>query len=333
MPNFKKLAKPYYQNALLSLQELVRKQSVYDPTTIGEGAPYGKGVKSALDYVAKLGRDYGFQVDTCDGYATEISFGEDEGPLIGIYAHSDVVPVSGKWDNPPFGANIIGEGKEKKMIGRGTSDDKGPLIAALFALKLLKDNGLIKGFRVRLVTGGDEERGSSCLEHYFHKLNKPDSDYGFTPDADFPLIYAEKGIHHALASAKLDLSPIIAAEGGVVTNAVCDRFVVTLPLDKAFIAKFKADGIDGDISVSEPIMIVSFRGKSSHGSVPHLGVSAALKGLDYLGKYYKIEALNKIVAAIADPFGTCFGASASPKSLAIPPSTMASSNMSAIRRP
>lgn len=315
MPNFKKLAKPYYQNALLSLQELVRKQSVYDPTTIGEGAPYGKGVKSALDYVAKLGRDYGFQVDTCDGYATEISFGEGEGPLIGIYAHSDVVPVSGKWDNPPFGANIIGEGKEKKMIGRGTSDDKGPLIAALFAMKLLKDNGLIKGFRVRLVTGGDEERGSSCLEHYFHKLNKPDSDYGFTPDADFPLIYAEKGIHHALASAKLDLSPIIAAEGGVVTNAVCDRFVVTLPLDKAFIAKFKADGVDGDISVSEPIMIVSFRGKSSHGSVPHLGVSAALKGLDYLGKYYKIEALNKIVAAIADPFGTGFGASCKSKEL------------------
>ena len=83
-PNFKKLAKHYEQNAVMALQELVHKRSVYDESTIAEGAPYGAGVKSALDYIAKLGKDYGFQVDTCDGRCAELSFGEDEGPLIGI---------------------------------------------------------------------------------------------------------------------------------------------------------------------------------------------------------------------------------------------------------
>ena len=307
MPNFKKLAKPYYENALLALQELIRKESVYDPNTIADDAPYGKGVKSALDYVGRLAKEYGFQVDYCQGRATEISFGEDQGPLIGIYAHSDVVPVSGKWDYPPFKGEVVGEGKERKIIGRGSSDDKGPLIASLFALKLLKDNGLIKGYRVRLVTGGDEERGSSCLAYYFKNLKKPQADYGFTPDAEFPLIYAEKAILHGTLGGKVDLKPIIAMEGGTVSNAVCDRVVVTLPVDKKFIAKFKEDKVDGDISVSDPIMIVTFKGKTSHGSTPQLGDSAVIKAFAYLGAFYSIKTLSRLAEVLKDPFGAGFG--------------------------
>ena len=306
MPNFKKLAKPYHENAIAALQEFVRKESVYDPNTISEGAPYGKGVKSALDYIGKLAKEYGFKVDYCGGYATEISFGEDQGPLIGIYAHSDVVPVSGKWSNPPFKGEIVGEGKERKMIGRGTSDDKGPLIASLYALKCLKDNGLIKGYRVRLVSGGDEERGSSCLVHYFNELKKEQADYAFTPDADFPLIYAEKGINHSNMTAKVDLKPIIAMEGGTVANAVCDKLVITLPLDKKFIEQFKKDGIDGDISISDPIMIVTFKGKSAHASTPNLGKSAVLAAFAYLGNYYHIDFLSNLAKVFADPYGASF---------------------------
>ena len=305
MPNFKKLAKNYEHNALLALQEFVRKNSVYDETTLAKGAPYGAGVKSALDYIAKLGEDYGFQVDKCDGHATEISFGEGEGPLIGIYAHSDVVPVSGKWDHPPFAAEIVGEGKEAKMIGRGTSDDKGPLIAALFAIKMLKDNGFINGYKVRLVAGGDEERGSSCLEYYFHKLHKPDSDYGFTPDAEFPLIFAEKGICHAMASKKVDLSPILAIDGGVVSNAVCDKVVLTLPKDaklKAALANEKGASYDE----AGEIAIVTFRGKSAHGSTPQLGENAALKAFAFLGDFYNINELSRLAITLSDPNGRGF---------------------------
>ena len=305
-PNFKKLSKNYEDIGVKALRGLVSRNSVYDEKTIGEGAPYGAGVKSALDYVAKLGNEYGFNVDTCEGYATEISFGES-GPLIGIYAHADVVPVSGKWDHEPFKADIVGEGKSAQIIGRGATDDKGPLIASLMAIKLLKDNGLIKNFRVRLVAGGDEERGSSCLAHYFHELKKPHCDFGFTPDAEFPLIYAEKGIHHAVASAKLDLKPIIAMDGGVVSNAVCDRLVVTLKTDKHLGDKLKAKGLNFDISEAGPIQIVTFFGKSAHGSTPELGVNAALLAFKALGEIYGIKPLHQIATALADPHGASFG--------------------------
>ena len=305
MPNFKKLAKTYYETALMALQELVKRNSVYDESSIGKGAPYGEGVKSALDFIAKLGKDYGFKVDQCDGYATEISFG-DKGTLVGIYAHSDVVPVSGKWDNPPFGAKIIGEGKEAKMIGRGTTDDKGPLIAALFAMKLLKDNGLLSSFRVRLVAGGDEERGSSCLHHYFNVLKKEHCDFGFTPDAEFPLIFAEKAITRADLKKKIELGPIMAIDGGVVSNAVCDRVVVTLPKDaklKEALSKVEKASYDE----AGEIAIVTFRGKSAHGSTPQLGENAALKAFAFLGDFYHIDFLSRLAITLSDPSGRTFG--------------------------
>ena len=96
MANFKKLAKQYEENAILALQEFVAKNSVYDEKSITPDAPYGKGVKSALDYIAKLGNDFGFKVDKCDGHATELTYGEGNGPLIGIYAHSDGVNIRSK---------------------------------------------------------------------------------------------------------------------------------------------------------------------------------------------------------------------------------------------
>lgn len=305
MPNFKKLAKNYESNAVLALQEFVKKDSVYDEGTVSKDAPYGKGVKSALDYVAKLAKEFGFEVDTCGGYATEVSVGES-GPLIGLYAHSDVVPVSGKWEVPPFSGKIVGEGKDAKMISRGTTDDKGPVIASLYAMKLLRDNNLLNGFRVRLVTGGDEERGSSCLRHYFETLKKPHADLAFTPDAEFPLIYAEKGIVHGTCSKTLDLSPIINMDGGVVANAVCDKLVVTVPADKKLEGFLKGKGAKFDLSEAGPIAIITFKGKSAHGSTPELGENAALKAFELLGEYYHLDALSRLALDLGDPNGRLF---------------------------
>lgn len=302
MPNFKKLAKNYYKTALSALQEDIRIPSVYDATTIKEGAPFGTNVKKALDYLAKLGRDYGFKVDTCDGYCTELTIGE-EGPLIGIYGHSDVVPATGKWENSPWSPAI----KDGKMVCRGCADDKGPLIASLYAVKLLKDNGLIKGYRVRLVSGGDEERGSSCLNYYFHTLKKEECDYGFTPDADWPLIYGEKAIRRATLSFEGKLGPVIEMMGGEVPNAVCDKILVTLPRDKKFEDYLKTNNVSADVSSNEVLTMVTFKGKAAHGSTPELGVNAALIAFKTIGEFYKVDALKKIYNALKDSDGASFG--------------------------
>ena len=304
MPNFKKLAKNYESLAEKALVELVKCPSVYDPSSLSEDAPYGKGVKSALTYIARLAKEYGFEVDTCDGRATEIKCGTGD-RLIGVYAHSDVVPASGKWSVDPFSGTIVEEKGKKKMISRGATDDKGPLIASLYAMKLLKDNRLVDGYTVRLVTGGDEERGSSCLAYYFDKLKKPHCDYGFTPDADFPLIYAEKGIYHGAIKGNLDLSPIIALDGGVATNAVCDRILITLPADKALAKKLESEKL-AEVSLLDKVMSVIFKGKSSHGSMPELGDNAGVKAFKILGEYYKNETLSKIASVLSAPFGETF---------------------------
>lgn len=310
MPNFKKLSKNYEKNALVALEQFVRIPSVYDGSTAKENQPYGEGVKKALDYFAKLGTDYGFSVDTCQGYCTELSVGT-EGPLIGIYGHSDVVPASGVWDNPPFAATM----KDGRLWGRGTADDKGPLIAALYAVKLLKDNGLIKGFRVKVVSGGDEERGSSCLRYYFHEHHGEEPRFGFTPDADFPLIYAEKGIRDYWLVRLCDLSPIIAMDGGLVMNAVCDSLVVTLKSDPAFASYLKEKKIDCEVTLDSAFMLVRFLGKAAHGSTPELGVNAATLAFETLGNYYKLEPLVLLAKAMKDPNGNAFGGFSESKEL------------------
>ncbi len=302
MPNFKKLAKNYQKNALAALQEDIRIPSVYDASSIKKGQPFGANVKKALDYLAKLGKDYGFKVDMCDGYCTELSIGE-EGPLIGIYGHSDVVPATGKWEHSPWSPVV----KDGKMVCRGCADDKGPLIASLFAIKLLKDNGLINGYRVRLVSGGDEERGSSCLDYYFRTLHKEECDYGFTPDADWPLIYGEKAIKRATLSYHGALGPIIEMMGGEVANAVCDKILVTLPKDDKFVKYLEANQIKCDVSSNEAITMVTFKGKAAHGSTPELGENAAIIAFKTIGDYYKVDALKKIASALSSSDGSSFG--------------------------
>lgn len=310
MPNFRKMAKRYEKNAEVALEQFVRIPSVYDAPSAKEGQPYGENIRKALDYFAKLGEDYGFKVEKFGGYCTELSVGE-AGPLIGVYGHSDVVPATGVWADPPFSGLL----KDGRIWGRGTADDKGPLIAALYGVKLLKDNGLIKGYRVKIVSGGDEERGSSCLRHYFDEAHGEEPAYGFTPDADYPLIYAEKGIRHYTAVRIADLHPVIAMDGGVVPNAVCDSLLVTMEADPRFAEYLKANKIEAEVSGDGPLMMVRFLGKAAHGSTPELGVNAALKAFSALGAFYKIEPLSLLAAILADPHGKGFGGYAESKEL------------------
>ncbi len=303
MPNYRKLSKQYQEAAKLALARFVSIDSVYDASTVEKGAPFGAGVKKALDYIAALGTEMGFAVDKCDGYCTELTYG-DEGPLIGIYAHADVVPATGDWVTPPFEPSIRG----KKMYARGTSDDKGPLIAALYGVKALKDAGLIRGYRVRIVAGGNEESGCQCLEHYFGTLKKPQADYAFTPDSDFPLVYAEKGmLRDAWASKEVDLSPITKMEGGSAPNAVCDSLDVYLPEDKAFIEYLKKNGIDFAEAGEGAEYHINFKGKSAHGSLPGEGVNAALIAFKCLGEHYGISFLSLLHTLLKDWSGKNFG--------------------------
>lgn len=305
--DFKKLVKPYKDESIKALQDYIRINSINDMTTSKAGQPFGKGIKDALDYMAELGKKEGFEVDTCEGYCTELTYGEGD-TMIGIFAHADVVPVTGKWTNDPFDPVI----RDGQMFGRGTSDDKGPGLASFYAVKALKDNDLIKGFKVRLVFGGDEELGGRCLEHYFHVLNKPAPTYGFTPDAEFPLIYGEKGIGGYIHEYKLKTEDVLSLNGGTAANIVIDEASAVLKkspnLDKAIVSYFNLLNIKFQvIDIDNDKLELKVFGKAAHGSMPELGVNAGLILIKFLGYYYNDDSLQTLADNYIEPTGKKMG--------------------------
>lgn len=294
---YQTLTKPYLESAIRQLQAWIQIPSVDDSKHASPQKPYGEGVYQALQFIGKLAEKDGFAVDYCDGHVTEISFGK--GPLIAVYAHADVVPVSDQWKHPPFGAVI----EKGRMYGRGTSDDKGPGMAAYVALKALRDGGYIQGYSVRLVIGGNEEKGSQCLKYYFHTLKKPYPKAGFTPDGSFPLIYGEKGITNYELSGPINLPQLISIQAGTAHNAVIDLATATLVRDPNIVKTLKKKGYQYTLKEQDNLMILSMHGKAAHGASPHLGVNAGIHLLDVLGEHYDQPIFQKLAEQYQDVNG------------------------------
>ena len=166
-------------------QELIRIPSVYEKSN-DKKMPFGKNVNSALEYMLNLGEKLGFRTKNIDGYCGYIEFGEGS-ELLGIIGHLDVVPEGTDWTYPPFSGTIA----DGKIFGRGAIDDKGPVVASLYAMKAVMDNCKLNK-RVRLIIGLNEENDWKCIDYYKEHEEAP--TVGFSPDADFPCIYAEKSI-------------------------------------------------------------------------------------------------------------------------------------------
>lgn len=200
-----------------SLQELVQFQSVAKPQ--GSKYPYGKEVNQAKEYVLSLAKSMGMKTVNTGTYAyVEIGQGEK---LIGMLAHLDVVPAGEDWTKDPYGGEIAGD----RMYGRGATDDKGPAIAALYAMKDLLDQGRPLHKRIRLILGQTEENGEwEDIEAYLEAEEAP--DYGFTPDGDFPAIQCEKGAMVFEIKMPLEGSGIQSAEGGTAPNMVPGHAVI-----------------------------------------------------------------------------------------------------------
>ena len=150
----------------------------------GENAPFGAEVRRMLDTALEDGRRFGFEVRDIDGYAGDISYGSGE-QTMGMLAHLDVVPLGDGWTHDPLGGEIA----DGRLYGRGTTDDKGPALCALYAMRAVKEAGIPLKHGVRLILGCDEETGMSDMLYYASKEKMP--DYGFSPDAEFPVINIE----------------------------------------------------------------------------------------------------------------------------------------------
>lgn len=293
-----KVMQKYFNEIVNSTAEILRFDSSLKPAD-GE-YPFGKETADCLHFFLSLAESMGFETRNYDNYVGEVLFGE--GKEFAILAHLDVVPAGNGWKYPPFGAVInddVSDGgmEGMKIWGRGALDDKAPAIVCLYALKALKDEGITPKRKIKLIVGCNEEAGWKCIEHYNQVAVMPEE--GFTPDADFPVIYAEKGILHFTVEFPVENPTFTALSAGERVNMVCD-------LATALVTKKTAEGLvdyknpiaGTTLSYDNTTNILRACGKSAHGSTPDKGANALQALLRFLAR--ENEACQKAYALLFD---------------------------------
>lgn len=271
------------------LAELIAIPSVLDE----EGPqPFGQPIQKALEKVLEIAENLGFQT-TIDpeGYYGYAEIGEGE-ELFGVLGHIDVVPVGDldNWESDPFELSE----RDGKLYGRGTSDDKGPVLASMYALKAILDEGYELNQRVRFIFGTDEESLWRCMDAYTAKEELP--SMGFTPDSSFPLTYAEKGLIEYYLHTEENSS--IRLEGGGPLNAVPEQ--ARVDYDKEVEEALKKLGYHYK-QVEDDLVVY---GKAVHAMAADQGENAIVYAAEALHKAGKSnQMIDFIVNVLADPNG------------------------------
>ena len=257
--------------------------------------PFGPSVQQAYEFMLAKAGESGFSTFDADHFGGHIDFrGTGEG-ILGIVGHLDVVPEGDGWDFEPFGGEVI----DGFVCGRGTMDDKGPVIASFYAMKAIQDCGLLPEKTVRLILGLDEETEWAGMRHYLAFVgDKP--DLGFTPDADFPIVMGEMGILVFDIARKFGRSQdkglqLRSMQGGSAANCVADHARAVLYDDsgagydeiKSMIAairensgwKINCKGIGKSLEIRT-------QGISAHGAKPDQGLNAISILMNVLGYFH-----------------------------------------------
>lgn len=268
------------ENFYVALKKIISFRSVLSEEE--PGMPFGRGVYEAYKFYMDLAESFGFKTVNYDNYIGEIVYGEGE--EIGIIGHVDVVPEGNGWHSDPY---VLTE-KDGVFFGRGICDDKGPMLTVLYALKALKDSGKKCLKKFRLFVGCNEESGWRDAEYFTRNRKFP--VYGFSPDGNFPLSYAEKGIT-VLKFYLPALKGFYGLKGGTVVNAVCGYASARIKgWEKMSVSareEEKSKVKNFGLTLSSDGLIESV-GKSAHGSKPELGVNA----LKPLFSYFRSKGEN-----------------------------------------
>ncbi|MBX9101658.1 dipeptidase [Streptococcus anginosus] len=273
---------------LESLKTIVSYPSVLNE---GEnGTPFGQSIQNVLEKMLEITRSLGFKtyIDPKGyyGYA-EIGQGEE---LLAVLCHLDVVPAGdlSDWETPPFEATI----KDGWIHGRGVQDDKGPSLAALYAVKALMDAGVTFNKRIRFIYGTDEETLWRCMARY-NELEET-ATLGFAPDSSFPLTYAEKGLLqiklHGSGSQEL------AIEAGEAFNVVPAKASYTGNLADSLEAELKKQAFEYERTADTVTVI----GVPKHSKDAAEGVNAIVRLATGLNPLIQHSAIQFIAEAVRE---------------------------------
>lgn len=249
------------------------------------GAPFGPGPAKALKAALELAESWGLKTSEDEGYVGLVDLNEHEDQLH-VLAHLDVVGIGDGWDTDPF--TLVRDGD--MIYGRGTDDDKGPAVAAMMAMRCVKELGLPLRKNVKLVLGTDEETGSRDIEHYYsHAPYAPNS---VTPDAEFPVINVEKAHYAPKFSAAWEavevLPRLVSVKGGIRANVApghCAAEVLGLEpeaVETVCQSVAQRTGVEVTVSGDAQGLTIQANGAEAHASTPEEGKNAITALLEVL---------------------------------------------------
>lgn len=245
-----------------------------------DDAPFGINCKDALYKAAFYFEKNGFKTKVNDRNTYALcSYGDGE-RKIGLFSHSDVVPVGDDWlYTEPFNPVII----DGTLIGRGVEDNKSGIMAALCIFRFLKDSGIKLNSKLELFIGSDEECGMGDMKDYLADEKMP--EVSLVPDADFPCSIGEKGIYHLMSESKNTFDSIISINGGEAYNIVLDKVNVCLPYSKITLDELNGkvrDRADVTVTADTDYVNIQVKGIAKHASIPEGSVNAALVAAELL---------------------------------------------------
>lgn len=287
------------QPMLQCLSESLRIRSVLGPAA--ENAPFGTEVKRCLDHILCKASELGFETVNLDNHIGWCEYGEGE-EMIVVLGHMDVVPEGDGWSFDPYGGEI----RDGNILGRGALDDKGPTIAALYALAALRDSGLPLKRRVRVIFGCNEETGSRDVKYYVENGGEIPV-MGFTPDASYPVINGEKGLVDVKYSKTYNQTGdlrLVRLQGGTAGNVVPAVAEAEFSCSPALAQQFAATtGDKVSFIPTESGLLVRAEGVNAHGSTPWLGENAVGRLLLALDKLPLTGELKDAVHFLAEELG------------------------------
>ena len=317
----------YKDEMIKTLGESVSFHSVAsEPVKIADGSelPVGQAVLEALEHILECGKSMGFEAVNLDDRAGYIQLSADSDHIskseadtekikrCDIVGHIDVVPEGTGWTGDPYRMEI----RDGFMYGRGTSDDKGPVIAALYAMKAVKEEGLRLKHDVRLVLGLDEETGSDSITYYAEKCGHP--DMGFTPDSAFPLVNGEMGILEYTLAQKLkpaaskDDLRLTRLEAGTAVNIVPKDCRAVIAGNKQYfdsvtarVREYAAEtGYNIKARKQGSSVCIEAAGKAAHGAHPEKGLNSLSIMMGLLGRIdFACRELNDFIDFYNDHIG------------------------------
>ena len=258
-----------------------------------DGAPYGAESRAVLSLAQSMFEERGFNVDVFEDMMIIVSYGPSP-PILGILTHLDIVAAGEGWELDPLKITI----RDGNIYGRGVIDNKGPSVAAMYALSCVRDLFPNLNHGVQIILGSGEETGFDDVTQYLKKNTPPPNV--FTPDAEYPVVNIEKGRFMPVFGAKWERDPtlprIVSITGGKTPNVLPNHSEATIEgisfEDAAVFCKKFSEKTDAKISVTkgsagqaringgnsgEPspcIVTITAEGVAAHASLPERGNNA-----------------------------------------------------------